>query len=209
MMTVSTELQTLHIAASLVVLALASLKSALATNEELTMNWPHSQEIPEGTELQMTQQTKQAFIEAVDKHERIIFKMCRIYCNRPMDREDLYQEIVARLWENYPSFRNESSIQTWIYSVAANTGMVHLRKYQRRKVEYRELVPEGVGVYSQAPSHYDESAMILDKLTPVDRTIVVLVREGYSPREISDMLGKSHRAVNMRLAKLRTMKFSR
>jgi hypothetical protein len=85
MMTVSTELQTFYIAA-LVVLALASLKAAVAANCELTMKWPHPKETSEGTGLEKPRQDKQAFEQAVDASDKIIFKMCRIYCNRRMDR---------------------------------------------------------------------------------------------------------------------------
>ncbi len=63
---------------------------------------------------------KEHFIKSINKHQNIIYKICRLYRNSPEDQEDLFQEIVYQLWKSYPKFKGESKISTWLYRIASN-----------------------------------------------------------------------------------------
>lgn len=47
--------------------------------------------------------------------------------------KDLAQEVFIKVWENLASFRNESSISTWIYRITVNTCLLQLRGHKRLK----------------------------------------------------------------------------
>lgn len=49
--------------------------------------------------------------------------------------DDLVQEISVRLWRSYPSFRAEAKIETWIYRVALNAAMTHVKASIRQRAE--------------------------------------------------------------------------
>ncbi len=49
--------------------------------------------------------------------------------------DDLFQEILARLWNGYDSFRAESDVRTWIYRVALNCCLNADKKKKRLAVE--------------------------------------------------------------------------
>ena len=48
------------------------------------------------------------FIQLIQKHEGIIYKITRVYLDQEEDQKDLYQEIVYQLWKSYESFDEKS-----------------------------------------------------------------------------------------------------
>ena len=68
------------------------------------------------------------FTEQINKHQKILHKICSVYFYRNPNIEDYYQEILIRLWKSYPSFKGQSTFATWLYRVALNTAIDILRK---------------------------------------------------------------------------------
>ncbi len=71
------------------------------------------------------------FITIIENNKALIYKVAGFYTNQPQDREDLIQEIIYQLWKSVNSFRQQSSVSTWIYRVAMNTAIHFLRKQKR------------------------------------------------------------------------------
>jgi len=77
-----------------------------------------------------------AFQELFSRFERDIYTLAyRLLGNRE-DAEDVTQEVAWILWSKIKSFRNESSLSTWLYRVTANTALQLLRK--KRKIIYAQ-----------------------------------------------------------------------
>ena len=47
------------------------------------------------------------------------------------DAEDLTQEVFAKVSRSITDFRGEAQLSTWIYRIALNTAITHLRKTKR------------------------------------------------------------------------------
>ena len=47
--------------------------------------------------------------------------VCYMFSKDTDEIDDLFQEILIRLWKGYDSFRAESDVRTWIYRVALQT----------------------------------------------------------------------------------------
>ncbi|MCY7351321.1 MAG: hypothetical protein LH606_11740 [Cytophagaceae bacterium] len=52
------------------------------------------------------------FIQVLNQHPGILYKVCKIYCPEEEDRKDLFQEIVLQLWRAFPTFRHEANAST-------------------------------------------------------------------------------------------------
>lgn len=63
---------------------------------------------------------EQAFAQLVREHKSTIYSVCYMFSEDSDEIDDLFQEILARLWNGYDSFRAESDVRTWIYRVALN-----------------------------------------------------------------------------------------
>jgi RNA polymerase sigma-70 factor, ECF subfamily len=72
-----------------------------------------------------------------------------VYCYRMLgsfdEAEDHVQEVLLRAWRSREAFRGESSVRTWLYSVAANACLDTLRRDARRAVPARPGSPAGAG----------------------------------------------------------------
>ena len=67
------------------------------------------------------------FTSLIKQHEGILFKLSNAYADRREERQDLYQEMVYQLWKSFDSYKGNSSWSTWMYRVALNTAIRHLK----------------------------------------------------------------------------------
>ena len=73
-----------------------------------------------------------AFLTDVNQNIRIVHRVCHTYFPRDaMEREEVFQDIMYQLWKSYPQFKGESKFSTWMYRVALNTAITHIRRSTR------------------------------------------------------------------------------
>jgi RNA polymerase sigma-70 factor (ECF subfamily) len=86
----------------------------------------------------------------------------------PAQAEDAAQETFVKIWRGLPKFRGESSISTWIFSIARNT-CLHALKSRRKMVSIDELVekprlerePMDIEcLLEELPEHYREVMLL-------------------------------------------------
>ena len=66
-----------------------------------------------------------------DYSERVYWHVRRLV-NSHEDADDLVQEIFLKIWQALPSFRGEASLSTWVYRIATNEALNHLRREKVR-----------------------------------------------------------------------------
>ena len=76
---------------------------------------------------------QQEFLEKIENHKGMIFKISKMYVDNQDDREDLYQEIVFQLWKSYQKFEGKSQFSTWLYRVSLNTALTFLKNEKRNQ----------------------------------------------------------------------------
>lgn len=145
------------------------------------------------------------FLTIVHKHQKIIYKVCRLYRDNAEDREDLFQEIVYQLWKAFPDFRAEAKVSTWMYRIALNTAM---SMYRKRKPD---ITPLDTFSEQMHPSDSEEEAIgeerlfwIFQQLTDAEKAIVSLYLEDFSYKEIADTIGISESNVGVKLTRIKT-----
>jgi len=142
------------------------------------------------------------FLNRIEKHKGILYKVSKMYMDNSDDQQDLFQEIVCQLWKSYDSFRNESQFSTWMYRVAVNTAIVFLKK-EKRKVDKYEIASENIKD-DEGDSHIKESQIdhfykAVQKLEKIDKAIIFYQLEGFSHKEIGDSLGISEGNARVKL----------
>lgn len=142
------------------------------------------------------------FLETIGAHQRIIFKVSRMYRNTSEDQQDLFQEIVYQLWRAFPGFRHESKVTTWIYRIALNTAMASYRK-QRPSISLTEHPPD-LADTSELPSEREEWLFrALRTLSESERALISLYLEDYSYAEIASVTGISENYVGVKLNRIK------
>ena len=153
------------------------------------------------------------FQAIVRQHGAAIERLCLGYEASSEARRDLYQDILAALWRALPSFEARCSVKTWVYRIAHNVAASHVIR-ARRRAESRwqslddldDLTGASDGEAS-ALSHLRLEALAnaIRKLNPLDRQLVLLFLEGFSPGEIADVTGLSNTNVSTKLSRLRAL----
>lgn len=150
---------------------------------------------------------EQVFVEMINKHRGIIYKVCNLYALGREDKNDLFQEIVLQLWRAFPSFREEAKQSTWMYRIALNTAITNFRK-ESKKPERREISIEEFQIPDMSANPEEEEQMQLLKqaigdLTEVERAVILLYLDEKSYEEISEIIGISKSNVGVRISRIK------
>ena len=146
------------------------------------------------------------FINLIRKHEGIIYKITRVYVDREEDQQDLYQEIVYQLWKSFDSFRSDAKWSTWMYRVALNTAISFLK---RDKSKLKKVSSEHLDNFKMEPFDPVMEERIewlyksIQKLSVVEKGIILLYLEGKSHEEISNITGFTTSNVGTRISRIK------
>ena len=150
------------------------------------------------------------FSAVLQQHRGIVFKVANSYAWQADDRDDLAQEIATQLWRAWPRFDPARSVTTWMYRVALNVAISHVRGRSARG--HHDTVPldEDLHGHAEAEAVDHERAQHLRLLqdfirrqAPLDRALLVLYLEDRPQREIADILGISESNVSTKIGRLR------
>src|SRR5207244_10849801 len=72
------------------------------------------------------------------RYERQIYRLCYRFVENRDDASDLAQEVFIKAFEHLPTFRRQSSLKTWLYRIAMNHCINHVKKHSREFVEVTE-----------------------------------------------------------------------
>ena len=70
---------------------------------------------------------KTAFDEVVRSHEAALRRLVQRYVKSPEDAKDVTQRAFVQAYEKLDSFRGESTFRTWLYRIAINLALNHVR----------------------------------------------------------------------------------
>ncbi|MXO06517.1 MULTISPECIES: RNA polymerase sigma factor [Flavobacterium] len=138
-----------------------------------------------------------------------IFRLCMGFVNDYDAAQDLAQETFIIVWQKLETFRNESSIGTWIFRIASNNCL--------RQIEKQKRFPK-----SELPVHLSEEKLTslepqiqflykcIAELPETDRIIISLELEDIKQNEIAKIVGLSEANVRVKIHRIKeklTQKF--
>ncbi len=74
-----------------------------------------------------------SFSELVTKYQHRVFSICYKFLKNNEDAEDVSQEVFMDIYRKIDEFRGDASLLTWIYRIAVNRCMDHIRMKSRKK----------------------------------------------------------------------------
>lgn len=75
----------------------------------------------------------EAFRRLVEKYQQRVFRICLGFIHDVQEAEDLAQGVFLQIYNNAGRFRGHSAVSTWIFRIAANRSLNHLRYRRARK----------------------------------------------------------------------------
>ena len=156
----------------------------------------------------MTTDARQQFGELLEQHRRIVFKVANTYARHADDRADLAQEIAAQSWRAFPGYDRSRSFSTWMYRIALNVAISHLRSHAQRD---QHAVPLDEDLHDIPIADHDHEGdervralhRFIVQLDPLNRALLLLYLEEHSAREIGDILGISESNVTTKISRLK------
>ncbi len=144
------------------------------------------------------------FNEAWQTHKAAIARVVQSYEAIPAMQEELQQDIAFAIWRSLPRFNHQSSLKTYLLSIAHNRAISHVAKHAReaRTTSSDDVVLKGSDCpSSNLEANRQQNRLIagLQQLPIAQRQIVGLALEGLSYEEIAEILGITVNNVGVRL----------
>ena len=141
----------------------------------------------------------------IAEHKAVLFKVARAYGSTHSDREDLFQEIALQVWHSIAAFRGDCAVTTWIYRVALNTAMAWGRRQGKHSRGRQDL--ESSSALLETPPALDPRLewiyQQIAEFDEVNRSLALLLLDGFSYRDMSQILGLSESNVGVKINRIK------
>lgn len=133
-----------------------------------------------------------------------MYAVCLRYCKDAEDAQDLLQDGFVKIFKNLEKFRGEGSFEGWIRRIFVNTSIEHFRKAIKNQsvTDSQELVIEDPSWNALDNLAGKDIIKMIQELSPGYRQVFnMYVIEGYSHKDIGDILGISEGTSKSQLAR--------
>jgi RNA polymerase sigma-70 factor, ECF subfamily len=147
------------------------------------------------------------FKGVIEAHRDRIYRIACCYLRDENDRQDICQEVTVHIWRSLAAFQGRSGLGTWVYRIAVNTCLDHVRAARRRSRVMQDGLPEESEVSAgtaceSGPELEDDVRQLHEcvrRLPPLQRTLISLYLEDVGTREMAEILGISEGNVRVKL----------
>jgi RNA polymerase sigma-70 factor (ECF subfamily) len=159
------------------------------------------------------------FSRLVEMYSGKLYRLGLKMLGNPQDAEDMLQETYLKAFRSIKNFDGRASLSTWLYKIAINESLMHLRRKQPETLSIEEpgqsnedeqeplqivdwcCMPEQELMSGEVKKRLDEAVEEL----PAGMKAVFLLRdiEDLSTLETAEVLGLSEAAVKTRLSRAR------
>ncbi len=154
------------------------------------------------------QNNKEEFLERIEAHKPIIYKICNSYCKNRYNRDDLAQEILYQLWKSYSHFNHTVKFSTWMYRVALNVAITFYRKTKTGQdiihlAEPDIEIEDNTEDAGELEKNISTLQQCINELKELDKALMILYLEEKSYSEISEILGNTETNVATRISRIK------
>lgn len=150
------------------------------------------------------------FTELLYQNQGIVRKICNLYFNNRVDKDDYQQELIIQLWKAFPSFKRESKFSTWMYRVCLNSAIDLLRKEKTQpnlihydNYDYEKIPDEN----NESRENQEKLYQFINKLSDIDKAIITLYLDEFSYKEIAEILGLSETNIGVKINRIKSLIF--
>jgi RNA polymerase sigma-70 factor, ECF subfamily len=147
------------------------------------------------------QRSSQQFEQAAMPHGGSLLRFALRLTRNPAAAEDLVQETLLLAWRGFHQLADGTNARAWLFRI-----LIHAHYGQNRKAQARPqtVALAAAGSVGRTDAEFLEVTQALDRLAPDHRTVLLLaVVEGFTCREIGEILGVPMGTVMSRLSRAR------
>jgi len=137
-----------------------------------------------------------------------MYAVCLRYASSSEEAEDILQEGFIKIFKKLTSYRGDGSFEGWIRRIFVNTAIEHFRRrrYLQPVTEKEENTIEGKFLSVLDELAEKDILELIRQLSPGYRTVFnMYVVEGYTHKEIGDILGISEGTSKSQLSRAKVI----
>ena len=137
-----------------------------------------------------------------------MYAVCLRYASNADEAQDILQDGFIKVFNKLDSFRGDGSFEGWVRRIFVNTAIEYFRrkKYLQPVTEKEENTIEGKYVSALDELAEKDILELITQLSPGYRTVFnMYVVEGYSHKEIGDILGISEGTSKSQLSRAKAL----
>ena len=141
-----------------------------------------------------------------EEYYGVLMAICMRYAENDLDAEDILHESFIKIFNNIEKYELGTSLKSWMSKIVVNSAIDHYRKHGKNKTVSIENVYHlnGNEINAIQKMSIEDIINSIQKLTEIYRTIFnMYVIEGYSHKEISEILKISESTSRSNLVKAR------
>lgn len=131
-----------------------------------------------------------------------IKNLCFGYTNSIHEADDLTQETFLSAWKHWNKFNGQSSRTTWIYRIAINKCLTHIKQSKSKGKNINEI--QNVMAFNDDDN---ENVTLLykaiNKLDKIDRLIITMFLDELSYKQIAEILGIKENSIAVRIYRIK------
>ncbi len=158
--------------------------------------------------------------DLVEQYSGKIYSVALRLTGHPVEAEEVLQETFINACQGVENFEGRSSLGTWLYRIATNNGLMHLRRrktatvpldglpedldeYWPRQVQHWDWEPESITLTDELRQVMDEAVATLPD--SLQTAFILRDLEGLSTKEAAEVLGIRPGNLKVRLHRARLM----
>ncbi len=169
------------------------------------VNTESNQNIPESDLIKGCLENDRKMQELLyQRYSAKMFAVCLRYCKNSDDAQDLLQDGFVKVFRNIEKFRGDGSFEGWIRRIFVNTSIEHFRRSVKNHftTDTEEIKIEDPSLSALDNLAEKDIIKMIQELSPGYRQVFnMYVIEGYSHKDIGDILGISEGTSKSQLAR--------
>lgn len=137
---------------------------------------------------------RKAFYVLYQQHIPRVYAVCWRLLGDAQKAEDACQEIFIKVWQRLPEFKGDSTLATWLHSIATRTAIDLWRQDKRLRFVDSDELNDAVdalptGAQQPAPGDARDLELAIQRLPAQAKAVFILFAlEGYQHNEIASLL---------------------
>jgi len=151
----------------------------------------------------MDDESRSAFDDLVAQYQVKVFRLLYSLIRNKERAEDVTQDVFLKVWLALPKYDGRASMATWLYSIARNTGLSHLRSEKYRQTETLDRIAEPKAAAGPRIERLDIERMLLRLPAEQRLTVELFYLQERSLGDVAEMLGIPEGTVKSHLYRAR------
>jgi RNA polymerase sigma factor (sigma-70 family) len=156
----------------------------------------------------------ESIVEIMNVYGDEIKRLVYSYVKNEADAEDVTQEVFVTVYQKLHTYQGDSSLKSWIYSIAINKSKDNLRSWHSRNQKLLYKIQNSGNLFTASKDtpeketvKRDESDILFEKIMelPVKyrEVIILFYYKELTLKEISNILGQRQPTIHTRLFRAR------